>query len=172
LIGCGRIGQTLVKLVSGFRMRVLGYDPYLPAEAARRAGIELRDLDTVLRESDLLSVHVPLSGATRHIVGARELGLMKPTAYLVNTSRGGLIDEAALAEALSAGRLAGAALDVFEKEPLPADSPLRSAPNLILNNHISWYSERSMVSLREKAVQEAIRIARGERPLNPVNRLD
>src|SRR5205823_3852400 len=95
--------------------------------------------------------------------------LMKPTAYLVNTSRGGLIDEGALAEALTSDRLAGAALDVFETEPLPADSPLRAAPNLILNNHISWYSERSLISLREKAVQEAIRIARGDRPLHPVN---
>ena len=95
--------------------------------------------------------------------------MMKPTAYVVNTSRGGLIDEAALAEALSAGRLAGAALDVFEKEPLPADSPLRRAPNLILNNHIAWYSEQSLISLRERVVQEAIRIARGERPRNAVN---
>jgi D-3-phosphoglycerate dehydrogenase len=171
LIGCGRIGQELVKLASGFGMRVLGYDPYLPAASARQAGIELRALEDVLRESDLISVHVPLSDATRHLIGTRELTLMKPTAYLVNTSRGGLIDERALAEALTAGHLAGAALDVFETEPLPADSPLRGAPNLLLNDHISWYSERSLVSLREKAVQEAIRIAHGQRPLNPVNRL-
>jgi D-3-phosphoglycerate dehydrogenase len=171
LVGCGRIGQTLVTLVAGLKLCVLGYDPYLPAEVARQAGIEPRDLETVLRESDLISLHVPRSDETRHLIGARELSLMKPTAYLVNTSRGGLIDEGALAEALAAGRLAGAALDVFETEPLPADSPLRAAPNLILNNHISWYSERSLISLREKAVQEAIRIARGERPLHPVNRL-
>jgi D-3-phosphoglycerate dehydrogenase len=170
VIGCGRIGQTLVRLASGLKMQVLGYDPYLPAEAAREAGIKLCALDEVLRESDLISLHLPLSNASRHLISTRELALMKATAYLVNTARGGLIDGAALAEALGAGRIAGAALDVFETEPLPEDHPLRSASNLILNYHIAWYSEQSLTTLREKAVQEAIRLARGEPPLHPVNR--
>jgi phosphoglycerate dehydrogenase-like enzyme len=116
-------------------MQVLAVDPFVDAETMARLKVRAADMDTLLTESDAVSVHVPLSPETRGIIGERALARMKPTAFLINTSRGGLVDEQALAAALTAGRLAGAALDVVEKEPPPPDHPLRKAPNVILTPH-------------------------------------
>lgn len=170
LVGFGRIGRRAAEKFRalGFA-RVLVFDPALGAEAARAAGVETVGLDSLCAEADLVSLHAPLTEATRHLVDARRLGLMKPTAILVNVARGGLVDEAALAEALGAGRLFGAGLDVYEVEPLPADSPLRGAGNVVLTDHAAWYSEAAVAALQQQAAEEVARVLAGDRPLNWVN---
>ena len=137
IIGMGRIGSELSRRAIAFGMRVLAYDPYLSATRARSLQVELVDeLDDLLAAADFISLHTPLTAQTRHIIDAARLRKTKRGVRIVNCARGGLIDEAALAEALRDGRVAGAALDVFEIEPLPADSPLRSAPNLVFTPHL------------------------------------
>jgi len=115
---------------------LLGADPYVSAERAAEYGITLVELDDLIARADFVTLHVPLVGATRGLIGVAQLAAMKPTAALINTARGGLIDETALADALIGGRLAGAAVDVFSDEPLPADAPLRRAPNTVLTPHL------------------------------------
>jgi D-3-phosphoglycerate dehydrogenase len=151
-------------------MQVMAVDPFVDASAMARLHVRAVDMDTLLVESDAVSVHVPLSPETRGIIGERALARMKPTAFLINTSRGGLVDEQALAAALTAGRLAGAALDVVEKEPPPPDHPLRKAPNAILTPHLAFYSQEAVVELQTKVAEEAARAFRGEPPRSPVNR--
>lgn len=136
LIGAGRIGSEVAVRCRAFAMDVLVYDPYLNADRAGELGADLVDLDVVLERADFISIHVPLSDETRGIVGSDALAAMKPTAFLVNASRGGVVDEEAVAAALVDGVIAGAALDVYEKEPLASDSPLRDAPNMVLTPHL------------------------------------
>jgi len=137
VIGMGRIGSELSRRAIAFGMRVLAYDPYLSATRARSLQVELvNELNDLLSGADFISLHTPLTLETRHILDARRLAKTKRSARIINCARGGLIDEAALAQALQQGHVAGAALDVFEIEPLPADSPLRSAPNLVLTPHL------------------------------------
>lgn len=138
LIGFGDIGRQAAALARAFGMRVVAHDPMLKPDDPvwRGRDVTPRGLVELLAESDAVSLHVPLVPATRHLIDAARLGAMKPGAVLINTARGGVVDEAALAEALRAGKLAGAALDVFEQEPLPADSALAGVPNLILTPHI------------------------------------
>lgn len=137
LVGAGRIGGEVASRCRAFGMKVVAHDPYLSAARAEELKIEQTDdLDLVLERADVLSLHVPLTEATRGMIDADALARMKQGAYLVNVARGGVVDEAALAEALSSGRLAGAALDVFEHEPLEDDSPLRAAPNVVLTPHL------------------------------------
>jgi phosphoglycerate dehydrogenase-like enzyme len=164
LVGLGRIARSVVERLAGWDVRILAYDPYVAA-ADVPPGVQLVDFATLLRQSDLVSVHVTLSNETRNIIGATELAQMKSSAYLVNTSRGGAIDEAALVAALRSGRLAGAALDVFEKEPLPPDSPLRSLDNVILTSHIVGHAAEMHESFVRTAVENITRILRGEPPL-------
>ncbi len=138
LLGMGRIGQAVAKRLRPVDVRLLSHDPApLPAEAERELHIERRSLEELLAEADIVSLHLPLTPATRHVVDTQALSRMKPGAFLVNTARGGLVDEAALIEVLRSGRLAGAALDVFEREPTPADHPLYALPNVVLTPHIS-----------------------------------
>src|SRR5437899_1575537 len=137
VIGMGRIGSELSRRAIAFGMRVVAYDPYLSATRARSLQVELvDDLDDLLTSADFISLHTPLTAETRHILDAARLQKTKRGVRIINCARGGLIDEGALAEALQDGRVAGAALDVFEIEPLPSDSPLRSAPNLVLTPHL------------------------------------
>jgi D-3-phosphoglycerate dehydrogenase len=136
LVGAGRIGGEVAKRAKGFGMEVIVFDPFLTDERATRLGVERGDLDQVLREADVVSLHVPLTPSTEQMIGAEAMAKMKPTTFLVNVARGGIVDEAALAQALDEDRLAGAALDVYQAEPLPDDSPLRSAPNLVLTPHL------------------------------------
>jgi D-3-phosphoglycerate dehydrogenase len=136
LIGAGRIGGEVAIRCRAFGMTVVVYDPYLTADRADELGVELVDLATVLARADFISIHVPLNDETRGIVGEETLAKMKRTAYLVNASRGGVVDEPALAAALREGAIAGAALDVYETEPLDTDSPLRDVPNLVLTPHL------------------------------------
>lgn len=136
LLGAGRIGGEVAKRAAGFGMPVIVYDPFLTEERATRLGVERGDLDDVLANADVVSLHVPLTESTQGMIGAPELAKMKRGAFLVNVARGGVVDEAALAQALVDGHLGGAALDVFEHEPLDDDSPLREAPNLVLTPHL------------------------------------
>src|SRR5207302_6736981 len=137
VIGMGRIGSELSRRAIAFGMRVVAYDPYLSATRARSLQVELVDeLDDLLTHADFISLHTPLTAATRHILDAARLSKTKHGVRIINCARGGLIDEAALAQALRDGQVAGAALDVFEVEPLPPDSPLRDAPNVVLTPHL------------------------------------
>jgi (S)-sulfolactate dehydrogenase len=147
LVGFGGIGQLTAGIAHALGMRVLACDPLLPADAPawQQNGVTRRELDELLAEADAVSLHVPLTPQTRGLISATRIGRMKAGAVLVNTARGGIVDETALAEALGNGKLAGAALDVFEREPLPAGSPLATAPNLILTPHIGGVTRESNI---------------------------
>jgi D-3-phosphoglycerate dehydrogenase len=137
IVGLGRIGLHVAGIARGFGMRLVAHDPYVPAARGRELGIGLVPLDELLAAADVVTLHLPLTDGTRHLLDARRLGLMKPTAVVINAARGGLIDEAALLGALERGTIAGAALDVFGEEPLPAESPLRRAERLVLTPHLA-----------------------------------
>jgi D-3-phosphoglycerate dehydrogenase len=169
LVGFGKIARALASKAQALGLRVLAHDPYVVAGEVTGLGAQVVGLDGLLAESDVVSIHVPLSPETRGLVGERELARMKPTAFLINTSRGGIVDEKALAAALEAGRLAGAALDVLSEEPPPPDHPLRRSPRVILTPHVGFYSRESVVELQTKAAEEVARALRGEPPRSPVN---
>jgi D-3-phosphoglycerate dehydrogenase len=153
-VGYGFIARILHRKLGGFNLgRVLVADPCIPEDVVTRAGAERVDLDTLVRESDFISVHAPLLPATRGMIGTRQFGLMKSTAILVNTSRGPLIDQQALAEALKGGQIACAGIDVFAREPLEADSELRTLDNITMTDHAGWYSEEAMAELKTKTAQ-------------------
>lgn len=158
LIGAGRIGGEVARRARAFGMRVLAYDPYLSADAARGMGVELTTLEGVLREADAISLHVPLTDSTRGILGEAQLALLRPTCVIVNAARGGLIDEAALIQRLKDGRLGGAAFDVFDQEPLPADHPLRSLPNVVLTPHLGASTEEAQLNVAIE-IAEAVKLA-------------
>jgi D-3-phosphoglycerate dehydrogenase / 2-oxoglutarate reductase len=158
LIGAGRIGGEVARRCLAFEMTVIIYDPYLTADRAAGLGAELVGLDHLLATADIVSIHVPLNDETRGLIDPERLRRLKSQAFVVNASRGGVIDESALAAALEEGRLAGAALDVYHSEPLPGDSPLRSAPNLVLTPHLGASTVEAQVGVaREVAI--AIRSA-------------
>jgi D-3-phosphoglycerate dehydrogenase len=137
LIGLGRIGSRVASIARGFGMKVIAHDPGVTSEQAESLGVDLMPLDVVIQRSDVLSLHAKLSSSTRHLLDERRLSLAKKGVLIVNTARGGLIDDAALVKALQDGRVAGAALDVYDPEPLAADSPLRAAPNVLLTPHLA-----------------------------------
>jgi D-3-phosphoglycerate dehydrogenase len=166
IVGCGRIGSRVAKKLAGFDLRLLGADPYVTAFPP---GVEPAPLDRLLAESDHVTLHCPLTDETRHLIDRRALGRMKPTAVLINTARGGIVDTAALADALRAGRLAAAGLDVTEQEPLAPASPLLEMEQVIVTPHAAWYSEEGRSDLKRSVAEEAVRLARGERPRHCVN---
>lgn len=167
LIGYGRIARMTHRMFEGFGFgRVLAHDPV----ADLPVGVEAADIDRICREADLISLHAPMSAETRHLIDARRLALMRPTAILVNTARGGLVDLDALYVALSTGRLLGAGLDVFEREPPDPSHPILGLDNVVLTNHIGWYSEESMRDLQRKAAEEAVRVLKGDAPIHWLNR--
>jgi D-3-phosphoglycerate dehydrogenase len=169
VLGAGRIGRATARKARGVGFRTIGYDPLLEP-GTEVDGIRMTTLDAVLAESDILSLHLPLTTATRHLIDAEALARMKPGALLVNTSRGGTVDTAALVEALTAGRLGGAALDVFESEPLPPDNPLLALESVTLTPHAAWYTEESYQRLKRGTLENVIDVCAGARPrviLNP-----
>lgn len=169
LVGFGRIPQLVTPKARAFGMQVIAYDPYVPKEVFSGVGVEGVDFPTLLETSDYVSIHSPLVPETKNLFNADAFKRMKRTAYLVNTARGPIVDEAALAEALDAGEIAGAALDVLAQEPPPADSPLFGRDNVILTPHTSFYSEESLIELQTKAAKEVTAVLTGHRPFNPVN---
>ncbi len=143
IVGLGHVGRHVAKIAAAMDMRVLAWGPRLTDEAAAAAGVERRELDDLLRESDVVSVHATLAPESRNLLDARRIGLMKPTAYLINTARGPIVNEAAMIAALAEGRIAGAGLDVFDQEPLPAGHPLTTLPNVVLTPHIGWPTDEA-----------------------------
>ncbi|HEY7596911.1 MAG TPA: D-2-hydroxyacid dehydrogenase family protein [Actinophytocola sp.] len=143
VLGLGRLGSRVATIGQAFGMRVVAWSENLTAERAAEVGVDLLPFDELLSTSDIVTVHLRLGDRTRGLLGARELALLKPTAYLVNTSRGPIVDQPALLDALSAGRLAGVGLDVYDIEPLPADHPLLRAPNTVLTPHLGYVSRRT-----------------------------
>lgn len=162
LVGAGRIALGLCARLRPFGFRVLAYDPYADPDVVRTAGAELVDLDVLQAQASAISLHVPVTDETRHLVDAAFLAALRPGAVLVNTSRGGLVDEAALAEALGDGRLGAAALDVFDPEPLASGSPLRDLPNVLLTPHAAFFADDSVAALQRLATEEAGRALAGE----------
>ena len=165
--GYGRIARAVLDRARIFGFKVAAYDPYVAPPSDRVAPLSL---DELFRQADILSLHIPLSSETEHLVNAGRLAQMKPTSIIVNTARGGLIDTVALAQALQAGTIAAAGLDVFESEPLEKDHPLRKCPNALLTSHVSWFSEKSVPKLQRLAAQEAVRALKGEPLRNQVNK--
>ena len=141
LLGLGKLGSELATIAKAFQMKLIAWSQNLTAEDAAAKGVERVEKDELFRRADFISVHLVLSDRSRGLVGAREIGLMKPTAFLINTSRGPIIDANALAEALKAGRIRGAALDVYDHEPLPPDHPIRREPRALLTPHIGYVTE-------------------------------
>ncbi|MBI4344570.1 MAG: phosphoglycerate dehydrogenase [Euryarchaeota archaeon] len=168
VVGMGRIGSQVVKRAKAFEMDVLAYDPYLSEKQARALGAKVTDLETVLREADFISLHVPLTDKTRGLIGKETLEKMKKTAYVINCARGGIVDEKALFEALSSGRIAGAALDVFEKEP-PLESPLLKLENIILTPHLGASTVEAQLHASVIACEEVANVLQNRAAKNVVN---
>lgn len=169
LVAFGRIARALAERVSGFGMTLLAYDPYIDAETAARYGAQKVDLDELLQRADFISVHCPLTDETHHLLSTREFNLMKEGVFVVNTSRGPVIDEAALVEALRSGKVWGCGLDVLEHEPLPLDSPLRDFDNVTFTPHVGANSEESTSDLYRIGCQIAVDVCNGRWPQSVVN---
>lgn len=166
IVGLGRIGRRVAQMCrAALDMQVIGLDPVVSPEQAASLGIELApDLRALLSRADIVTLHVPLTPATRGLLGAEQLGWMKPGAYLINTARGGVVDEQALYDALASGRLAGAALDVFAEEPPPADHPLFRLENVIVTPHMAAHTEEAMYRMATMVAEEIVTVLRGGRP--------
>ena len=177
IVGLGRIGTATALRAKAFRMRVIVYDPYLRPGLEKSVGVQMVDLPTLLAQSDVISLHTPLTEETRNLIDAQAIAQMKPTAILVNTARGAVVDVDALAAALRAGQIAGAGIDVLPIEPAAQTMPLiqlwqeKTDPpiNLVITPHTAFYSDAGMVEMRSKAAQEVARVLRGEHPRNCVN---
>ena len=170
LIGCGNLGRMTARKAQCFSLRVLGYDPYVDKSLTEKHGITLVSLPELLNESDFISVHTFLSEDTRHLMGGREFKQMKSTAYFINTARGAVVDEPALIKALQEKWIAGAGLDVFEKEPVDPDNPLLQMDNVVVTPHSASYSDVAFELPRITVLQEIIRVLKGRWPKNVVNK--
>jgi lactate dehydrogenase-like 2-hydroxyacid dehydrogenase len=180
VVGMGRIGTAAARRAAAFGLRVMFFDPYLPDGAELGLGFERADsLEALLRQADVVSLHTPLTEETRHLIDARALAAMKPTAVLVNTARGAIVDVAALTDTLREGRLAGAGIDVLPEEPPAADHPLlravqQNAPwtvgRVVITPHAAWYSTDSYIDMRSKAARTILEVLEGKPPRNCVNR--
>jgi len=167
LIGCGKIGMEVAKRISSFGMKVIAFDPYIEKT---QGGIELKDFDSVLKESDVISIHCPLNDSTRHLIGERGFEKMERKPLLINTSRGAIVDEKALINALKQGHISGAGLDVLEKEPPDSKNPLLKMENVILSPHIGFYSEESISELKRRTAKNVSEVLIGRWPSSVVNR--
>jgi D-3-phosphoglycerate dehydrogenase len=163
IIGLGAIGSRVAQIGNAFNMRILACDPYVIPERAEQFGGKLVDMETLLKESDVVTTHTPLNEETRHFIGEREFSLMKPTAIYINTSRGPVVDEKALIKVLKQGKISGAGLDVFETEPLEKDNPLRSLDNVVMTPHIGS-TPGSLSHMLEVAIGNVLRVVEGKAP--------
>lgn len=168
-VGMGRNGRLFAKKVAALGCRVIGYDAYYKPAPGEDTGVTMVSLETLIRESDFVVINCPLTDETRNMFGDAAFAAMKPGSSIINASRGGIIDEAALAKVLRSGHLAGAALDVTEKEPLGMESPLRACETCIITPHMAWYSEEAARELKRKVAEEAVRLVTGKAVLYPVN---
>jgi len=171
LIGFGNIARTLVPKARGFGLDIIAYDPYVPRELMMaHFGVEKVGLEELLRRSDFISIHAALTEENRKMLGREQFRMMKPTAYVINTARGGIIDEEALIEALKEGRIAGAALDVTDPEPPTIDNPLLKMDNVILTAHTAQFSEEAIADMRRMVEENIFSVLRGELPPGLINR--
>jgi D-3-phosphoglycerate dehydrogenase len=168
LVAFGGIPRMVAPKAQAFGMQVVAYDPYISEDVFSAASVTRVEFDELVKISDYISIHSPMTSTTHHLFNAGTFSQMKPTAYLINTARGGIIDEAALGQALDRKQIAGAALDVMEKEPSTC-SPLFGRDNVIITPHMSFYSEESLIDLQTKAAEEVVRVLSGLAPRNPVN---
>jgi D-3-phosphoglycerate dehydrogenase len=169
VVGLGRIGTEVAKRAQGLGMEVIAYDPFVSAEHASRYNVRFTELEDLLREADFVTLHTPLTEATRGLIGERELALMKPTARLINCARGGLVDEEALLRALDEGRIAGAALDVFAQEPPPPDHPLLRHPKVVITPHLGGSTREAQISVAREIAQQILTVLEGRLPQHAVN---
>jgi len=172
LVGLGRIGSELARVCrQAFDMHILAYDPYVASGtmAAVKGWVEFCDLEKLFREADVISLHIPFSPETQKMIGPQQLGRMKPEAFLVNTSRGGVLDEAALVQCLKERRIAGAGLDVFAREPLPEDSPLKGLDNVILTPHTAALTRECVARVAVEAAKATLDVFQGKKPDGLVN---
>lgn len=168
IVGLGRIGHTLAKRLTGFECRLIACDPFYPVGTVE-AGVEIVSWDTFLREADIISIHCPLTPETKNMFGLKEFRKMKKSAVVVNTARGGIVNEKDLLTALRQDIIAGAALDVVEKEPMEVGAELFACDNFLCSPHMAWYSQESAQELKRKVAEEAVRFAKGEPLRDPVN---
>ena len=168
LVGFGRIGRRLAELMSGFGVTILAYDPYMNEEAAKERKVQSVSLEELLERSDVISLHLPSTKETYHLINKENIGKMRDGAYLINTSRGALVDEEALYEALACGKLSGAALDVFEKEPVTADNPLFGLEQTVLAPHVSALTYETNYNGGLICAESIIRVAQGQKPIYPL----
>ena len=171
IVGFGRLGRSFAAKAQALGLEVVAYDPNVADGDIEAAGVRSLSLDALIASSDIVSLHVPLTPQTRHLLDRQRIDSLPAGAVLLNTARGGLVDEDALAAALREGRLGGAGLDVFETEPPPRDHPLLGLPNVVVSSHSSHYSLEAGADMRAKAFGNVARVLRGEAPLSPVNRL-
>jgi len=170
LAGFGNIARNVASRAQAFGIQVAAYDPFVPNEVFEAAGVLPVDFDRLLAVSDVISVHLPLTAETHHLFRSETFARMKPGALLINTSRGGVVHSGDLAEALAAGQLGGAGLDVLEQEPVAADSPLVSMPNVLLTSHCAWYTEDTLERLKRFAALEVVRALQGQPLKHVINR--
>ncbi len=168
IIGLGKIGQAVADRAAGLEMNIIGYDPFVTAEQAALHGVTLVDLNAIVEQSDVITVHVPLNKATRDIIGAEQIARMKPGVMLVNVARGGVYNEAAVAQALTDGKLAGAAFDVYDPEP-PVDSPILTAPNTVLTPHLGALTAEAQLRVAEEACEQVVDVLAGRSARYAVN---
>ena len=169
IVGLGNIGSAFARRVAALETKVIAYDPYVDDARFAALGVERVSLDALAERADYVSVHALLNAETRHLIGESFFRRMKPTAILINTSRGPVVDEQALTRALESKRLAGAALDVWEEEPVVADNPLMKMDNVIATSHAAYFSSAAVAQVPRRCGEEAARVLTGKRPLNVVN---
>ncbi|MGD9569618.1 MAG: C-terminal binding protein [Sedimentibacter sp.] len=171
VVGFGKIPRNLSrKLMDAFNMKILAYDPYITEEFAKECGVTKVDLETLMKESDFVSVHVPLTKETKYLINEKMLRMMKTTAYLINCGRGAIVKEDDLAKVLKENAIAGAGIDVFEIEPISPDDPLMQLDNVIVTPHSAYYTVESLYALQYGAAAEVARVLKGEEPLSAVNK--
>lgn len=169
IAGFGRIPKEVARKAKAFGFNIIAYDPFVTEEVIKECGASKVDLDTLIKDSDIVTIHIPLVKDTYHLFNKETFLKMKKGSYIINTSRGPLIDEEALIYALDNGIIAGAALDVCEVEPIKINNKLKEYDNVIITPHVAWYSEEAQVDLQRKAGEEIVRVLSGEKPLNCVN---
>lgn len=170
LVGFGRMGQEVARKLKAFRVKLIAYDPVFDKEKGEMFGVESVDLDTLLRNSDFVTLHCPATGSNTGLIDEEAFDKMKETAYLINTARGTVVDQKALTRALQEKKIAGAGIDVYEVEPIAKDDPLLKLDNVILSSHSSWYSETAIENLHIKAAEEVINVLKGNAPFNLCNK--
>ncbi len=169
IVGLGGIGRVLCRMLGGFGVKFLVYDPYISPTQAKDVNANLVGLEDLLKQSDYVTLHAALTEETRHLIGGKELSIMKKTAYLINTARGGLIDESSLVKALRKGEIAGAGLDVFEPEPPEHENPLLHLPNVVVTPHMAGWSDEAVYREQKEAALEIKLVLQGESPRYPIN---